>query len=137
MCLSSTWRTWVALALRYGHLNFRNLSDLISKNLVYVLPKMNANIMSCESCLRGKQNSLSFVSYMPKISWYNRCCTFWYMWFFWSLFTRWEKVFHHFSWQEYKNSLATYHQTQKWRSWNVQEIKNLTWEGEWKSVRLN
>lgn len=47
--------------MRYGHLNFRSLHELSSKNLEYYLPKLNANILSCEASLRGEHSRLSFT----------------------------------------------------------------------------
>ena len=53
--------------IRYNHLNFRILSELSSKNLVYGLAKFNTNTMACETCLRGKQSRMTFASGMSKI----------------------------------------------------------------------
>lgn len=52
--------------MRHAHLNFRRPSELSSKNLVYDLPKLNAN--TCETCLKGKQSRLAFALDMPKRS---------------------------------------------------------------------
>lgn len=54
--------------MRYYHLNFRSLIELSSNNLVYFLPKLNANILTCETYLRGKQRRMVFTSNMPKRS---------------------------------------------------------------------
>lgn len=54
--------------IRYGHLNFRSLSELNSKNLVHGLPKMSARSMTCEVCMRSKHNRTTFSSKTPNIS---------------------------------------------------------------------
>ena len=54
--------------LRYGHLNFRSSSHLSTKNLVSGLPVLDANKKTCETCLKGKQSRLPFVSEKPKRS---------------------------------------------------------------------
>jgi hypothetical protein len=54
--------------MRYGHLNFRSLSYLSSKNLVSGLPVLDANKKTCETCLKSKQSRLPFVSEKPKRS---------------------------------------------------------------------
>lgn len=54
--------------MRHGNLNFRNLIELSSKNLVHYLPKLNANTMSYEAGLIGKQNKLSSTIDMSKRS---------------------------------------------------------------------
>jgi transposase InsO family protein len=51
---------------RYGHLNFRSLSDLNSKNLVNGLPKIGVRNSICDICVKSKQSRLSFVNEMPK-----------------------------------------------------------------------
>lgn len=37
-----------------------------SMNLVYDLPKLNANTITCETYFRGKQSRVAFSSDMPK-----------------------------------------------------------------------
>ncbi|MCH80525.1 copia-type polyprotein [Trifolium medium] len=67
MCLSSTTHEdadWL-WHMRYGHLNFRSLSQLNSKNLVIGLPAIESSAKSCEICLKGKQSRLPFVSELP------------------------------------------------------------------------
>jgi hypothetical protein len=54
--------------MRYGHLNFRSLSYLSTKNLPSGLPVLDANKKNCETCLKGKQSRLPFVSEKPKRS---------------------------------------------------------------------
>ena len=54
--------------MRCGHLNFRSLSYLSTKNLVSGLPVLDANKKTCETCLKGKQSRISFVSEKPKRS---------------------------------------------------------------------
>jgi len=68
MCMSATisedaealWH------LRYGHLNFRSLSELSSKDLVHGLPKLNVKKSICEICVKSNQSRLQFVSDAPK-----------------------------------------------------------------------
>jgi len=52
--------------LRYGHLNFRSLSELNSKDLVHGLPKLNVRKPICEICVKSKQSMMSFVFEAPK-----------------------------------------------------------------------
>jgi hypothetical protein len=54
--------------MRYGHLNFRSLSYLSTKNLVSGLPVLDAHKKTCEVCLSGKQSRLLFVYEKPKRS---------------------------------------------------------------------
>jgi len=68
MCMSATISEdaealWY---LRYGHLNFRSLSELNSKDLVYGLPKLNVKKPICEICVKSNQSRLPFVSDAPK-----------------------------------------------------------------------
>jgi hypothetical protein len=51
---------------RYGHLNFRSLIDLNSKNLVHGLRKISVKNSICEVCVKSKQTRLPFVSEAPK-----------------------------------------------------------------------
>jgi hypothetical protein len=51
--------------MRYGHLNFRSLSQLGSKELVYGLPVFENCARACEMCLKGKQSRSPFVSDLP------------------------------------------------------------------------
>jgi len=48
--------------MRYGHLIFRRLSYLCSKNLVLGLPVLEAHKKTYDVCLRGTQSRLPFVS---------------------------------------------------------------------------
>ncbi|KAK2443673.1 putative mitochondrial protein [Trifolium repens] len=67
MCMSSTTNEdsdWL-WHMRYGHLNFRSLSQLNSKNLVIGLPKIESSAKNYEVCLKGKQSRLPFVSELP------------------------------------------------------------------------
>jgi hypothetical protein len=48
--------------MRYGHLNFRSLSYLSTKNLISGLPVLDAHKKTCETCLKGKQSRFLFVS---------------------------------------------------------------------------
>jgi hypothetical protein len=41
---------------RYGHLNFRSLSDLNSKNLVHGLRKISVKNSICEVCVKSSLN---------------------------------------------------------------------------------
>jgi len=52
--------------IRYGHLNFRNLSYLSTKNLVSGLLVLDAHKKTCEIYLIGKQSRFPFVSEKPK-----------------------------------------------------------------------
>ena len=68
MCMSATisedaealWH------LRYGHLNFRSLSELNSKDLVHGLPKLSVRKSICEICVKSKQSRMPFVYEEPK-----------------------------------------------------------------------
>ncbi|CAJ2637748.1 unnamed protein product [Trifolium pratense] len=51
---------------RYGHLNYRSLSDLNSKELVYGLPKFKTKKSICEICVKSKHSRKPFVAEMPK-----------------------------------------------------------------------
>ncbi|GAU33832.1 hypothetical protein TSUD_393400 [Trifolium subterraneum] len=51
---------------RYGHLNFRSLRELNSKELVHGLPKINVSNKICEVCVKSKHSRTPFVSEMPK-----------------------------------------------------------------------
>ncbi|PNX79017.1 putative copia-type protein, partial [Trifolium pratense] len=51
---------------RYGHLNFRSLSELNSKELVYGVPKINVKHAICDICIKSKQSRLPFVKEMTK-----------------------------------------------------------------------
>jgi transposase InsO family protein len=52
--------------MRYGHLNFRSLSELKSKELVHGLSKLNIIKAICEVCVTTKHSRLPFVSEAPK-----------------------------------------------------------------------
>lgn len=58
--------------IRYGHLNFKILCKLRSNSLVYGLPKLNTNTMTCETYLRIKWSTLAFASDMPEKSKYTK-----------------------------------------------------------------
>jgi len=68
MCMSATisedaetlWHWW------YGHLNFRSLSELNTKDLVHGLPKLNVKKSICEICVKIKQSRMPFVFEAPK-----------------------------------------------------------------------
>lgn len=68
MCMSgvTSEETEALWHMRYGHLNFRSLSELNSKDLVYGLPKLNARREICEICVKSKQSRLPFVTEAPK-----------------------------------------------------------------------
>jgi len=68
MCMSATISedAEVLWHLRYGHLNFRSLSELNSKDLVHGLPKLNVRKSICEICVKSKQSRMPFVSEAPK-----------------------------------------------------------------------
>ena len=83
MCMSATiiedaealWH------LRYGHLNFRSLSELSSKDLVHGLPKLSVKKSICEICMKSKQSRLPFVYDAPKrASEALQGCTFRCLW---------------------------------------------------------
>jgi hypothetical protein len=50
---------------RYGHLNFKSLSLLNSKNMVLGLPSVIAPVETCTTCLLGKQPRDSFKNHLP------------------------------------------------------------------------
>ncbi|CAJ2662467.1 unnamed protein product [Trifolium pratense] len=68
MCMSTTVIDEVEALWhkRYGHLNYRSLSDLNSKELVYGLPKFKTKKSICEICVKSKHNRKPFVAEMPK-----------------------------------------------------------------------
>ena len=47
-------------------MNFRNLSDLNSKELVYGIPKIRVKHALCDICMKGKQSRLPFVKETSK-----------------------------------------------------------------------
>ena len=51
--------------LRFGHLNFRSLNQLITQDMVTGIPSLEMPDKLCEGCLVGKQSRNSFVSTMP------------------------------------------------------------------------
>lgn len=51
--------------MRYGHLNFKDLSMLHTKNLVNGLPQIKNPQVVCERCLVSKQPRSTFGSYVP------------------------------------------------------------------------
>jgi len=70
LCMSATTdedSNWL-WHMRYGHLNFRSLSYLSTKNLVSGLPILDAHKKTCETCLKDKQSRFPFVSEKPKRS---------------------------------------------------------------------
>ncbi|KAK2398342.1 putative mitochondrial protein [Trifolium repens] len=70
MCMSTTMNedTEALWHKRYGHLNFRSLSELNSKELVSGLPKINMKHAICDICMKSKQSRLSFVKEITKRS---------------------------------------------------------------------
>ena len=68
LCMSATVYEDVEALwhLRYGHLNFRSLSEMNSKELVHGLPKLNIEKTICEVCVKSKQSRLSFASEAPE-----------------------------------------------------------------------
>ncbi|KAK2404675.1 putative mitochondrial protein [Trifolium repens] len=50
---------------RYGHLNFKSLSLLNSKNMVLGLPSVITPVETCTTCLLGKQPRDSFKNHLP------------------------------------------------------------------------
>ncbi|KAK2439455.1 putative mitochondrial protein [Trifolium repens] len=68
MCMSTTITDDIEALWhkRYGHLNFRNLSDLNSKELVYGIPKIRVKHALCDICMKGKQSRLPFVKETSK-----------------------------------------------------------------------
>ena len=50
--------------LRFGHLNFRSLNQLITQDMVTGIPSLEMPEKHCEGCLVGKQSRNSFVSTM-------------------------------------------------------------------------
>jgi len=51
--------------LKFGHLNFRSLNQLGSKDMLIGIPMTIVSERVCESCMIGKQSRLSFNSYLP------------------------------------------------------------------------
>jgi len=51
--------------LRFGHLNFRSLNQLVSQGMVIGLPKFSMLKKLCEGCLVGKYPRNAFKSYLP------------------------------------------------------------------------
>ena len=51
--------------LRFRHLNFQSLNQLITQDMVTGIPSLEMPEKLCESCLVGKQSINSFVSTMP------------------------------------------------------------------------
>ena len=51
--------------LRFGHLNFRSLNQLITQDMVTRILSLEMPENFCEGCLVGKQSKNSFVSTMP------------------------------------------------------------------------
>lgn len=45
---------------RYGHLSYKNLHDLHSKEMVTGLPKVGELKRTCEACMKGKQHRVPF-----------------------------------------------------------------------------
>ncbi|CAJ2628037.1 unnamed protein product [Trifolium pratense] len=68
MCMSTTVIDEIEALWhkRYGHLNYRSLSDLNSKELVYGLPKFKTKKSICEICVKSKHSRKPFVAEMPK-----------------------------------------------------------------------
>jgi len=55
---------------RYGHLNFRALQDLASKQMVEGLPQIHGVEQVCDGCALGKQHRTPF----PRLSAYHATC---------------------------------------------------------------
>src|SRR3954470_19582570 len=51
--------------LRFRHLNFRSLNQLISQDIVTGIPSFEMPEKLCEGCLVGKQSKNYFASTMP------------------------------------------------------------------------
>lgn len=51
--------------LRFGHLNFKSLNQLITKDMVTSIPSLKMPDKLCECCLVGKKSRKYFVSTMP------------------------------------------------------------------------
>jgi len=51
--------------LRFSHLNFRSLTQLVSQGMVTGLPKFSMPEKLCEGCLVGKRPRNAFKSYLP------------------------------------------------------------------------
>ncbi|XP_045822102.1 uncharacterized protein LOC123914985 [Trifolium pratense] len=68
MCMSTTVIDEIEALWhkRYKHLNYRSLSDLNSKELVYGLPKFKTKKSICEICVKSKHRRKPFVAEMPK-----------------------------------------------------------------------
>ena len=56
--------------LRFGHLNFRSLNQLITQDMVTGIPSLEMPEKLCEGCLVGKQSKNSFVLTMSMRSSY-------------------------------------------------------------------
>lgn len=56
---SNMWRK------RLGHLNFKSLGHLSSKNIVQGIPNIAAQVKSCDVCMRDKKSRLPFTSKLP------------------------------------------------------------------------
>ena len=50
---------------RFGHLNFKSLSQLHEKKMVHGLPAVKVPVEVCESCCKSKQPRNSFKSEVP------------------------------------------------------------------------
>lgn len=66
-CLASTLEdeNWL-WHLKFGHLNFKGLSSLHSKQLVKGIPRITVPEKVCEGCIIAKQPRNSFKAYLPQ-----------------------------------------------------------------------
>jgi transposase InsO family protein len=62
--VSNDMQNWI-WHLRFGHLNFRYLNQLASKEMVKGLPKIEIPNKICDGCLIGKQSRNAFNKSMP------------------------------------------------------------------------
>lgn len=53
------------MAQEIGHLNYRSLGHMSSKNLVYEIPKIMESDKSCDICMRGQQPRFQASSEAP------------------------------------------------------------------------
>ncbi|MCH81362.1 copia-type polyprotein, partial [Trifolium medium] len=62
--VSDNMQNWI-WHLRFGHLNFRYLHQLVSKGMVTGLPKIDIPDKICDGCLVGKQSRNAFNKSLP------------------------------------------------------------------------
>ena len=67
-CMSATISEYTETLwhFRYGHLNFKSLCELNSKELVHGVPKLNIRKFICEIYVKSKKSRFPFVSKAPK-----------------------------------------------------------------------